>query len=161
MNPAGLRRRDWLLAAGALAVGVPAALAAQGRVTLAKPESLADALAGALAARLPLVVLASLDGCAFCMEARDAYLGPLRDEQGQPVVQVDLRSNRAIRDYDGKPTTHDALTRAWKIVIAPTVLFIGRGGREVAPRLAGASLPDFYGAYLEERVRQATRVVRG
>ncbi|WP_374669615.1 hypothetical protein [Ramlibacter sp.] len=161
MKPAGLRRRDWLLAASALTAGVPAARAAQGRVTLAKPDSLADALAGALAARLPLVVMASLDGCAFCMEARDAYLGPLRDETGQPVVQVDLRSNRAIRDYDGQPTTHDALTRAWKIVIAPTVLFVGPGGREIAPRLAGASLPDFYGAYLEDRVRRATRVVRG
>jgi hypothetical protein len=35
------------------------------------------------------------------------------------------------------------------------VLFFGKGGSEVAQRLVGASIPDFYGAYLEERLRQA------
>lgn len=162
MNPGpcpGLARRR-LLAAG-LALALPGlAGAATGRVTLARPESLADALTAALAARRPLVVLVSLQGCAFCMEARDAYLGPMRDEQGQPVVQVDMRSPQPIRGFDGQPTTHDALTRAWRISIAPTVLFVGPGGREAAPRLVGASLPDFYGAYLEDRVRRAALATR-
>ena len=40
---------------------------------------------------------------------------------------------------------------------APTVLFLGPGGQEVADRLVGGS-PDFYSAYLDgrlERARQA------
>jgi hypothetical protein len=40
--------------------------------------------------------------------------------------------------------------------VAPTVLFFGRTGREVAPRLVGASR-DFYGAYLEQRLETARR----
>jgi hypothetical protein len=145
----------------ALALAMPAAARARtGRVTLTRPESLADALAAALARRRPLVVLVSLEGCAFCMEARDAYLGPLRDEQGHAVVQVDMRSPRPILGSDGQVTTHDALTRSWRVVVAPTVLFLGAGGREVAPRLVGASLPDFYGAYLDDRVLRATQAVR-
>lgn len=39
--------------------------------------------------------------------------------------------------------------------MAPTVLFLGKEGREVAPRLVGGSTSDFYGAYLEERIRTA------
>lgn len=40
---------------------------------------------------------------------------------------------------------------------APTLLFLGADGREVAARLQGASIPDFYGAYLEERLQTARR----
>jgi hypothetical protein len=44
------------------------------------------------------------------------------------------------------------LTRAWKIAVAPTLLFLGVGGKEVAERMEGAYLPDFYGPYLDERL---------
>jgi hypothetical protein len=36
------------------------------------------------------------------------------------------------------------------------VLFFGPGAREVAPRLVGLS-PDFYGAYLDQRLDTARR----
>jgi hypothetical protein len=39
--------------------------------------------------------------------------------------------------------------------MAPTLLFFGPGGREVAERMEGAYLPDFYRAYLEQRLDQA------
>jgi hypothetical protein len=32
------------------------------------------------------------------------------------------------------------------------LLFFGPGGKEVAERMEGAYLPDFYGPYLEERL---------
>ncbi|MDF2467243.1 MAG: hypothetical protein K0Q43_5478, partial [Ramlibacter sp.] len=35
----------------------------------------------------------------------------------------------------------------------------GKGGREAAPRLEGASIPDFYAAYLDERLRTARRAM--
>jgi len=41
--------------------------------------------------------------------------------------------------------------------VAPTLLFIGRDGKEVAERLRGVPLPDFYGAYLQQRVEAANR----
>ena len=42
------------------------------------------------------------------------------------------------------------------VSVAPVVLFIGPGGREVAPRLSGY-MADFYGAYLDERMVTALR----
>jgi hypothetical protein len=41
--------------------------------------------------------------------------------------------------------------------VAPTMPFFVIGGREEAPRLAGASIPDFCGAYLEQRIDTARR----
>ena len=123
-------------------------------------QSLLAELAAALRLGKPLVVMASLEGCPFCRTVRDSYLAPLRSDTGQPVVQLDMGSQQAVRDFDGAPSSHHATLRSWRIDIAPTVLFFGRGGREVAQRLAGASIPDFYGAYLEERLLSARRNVQ-
>jgi thioredoxin-related protein len=95
--------------------------------------------------------MASLDGCVFCRQARQSHLSPMH-KAGTVIVQVDLRSKQQVLDFAGQPTTHDQLTRQWKITITPTLLFFGPGGKEVAERMEGAYLPDFYGPYLEERL---------
>ena len=128
-------------------------------VTLPSAVSLPDELALAHAAGSPLVVMVSLEGCPFCKIVRESYLAPMRQEQRLPVVQVDMRSQRSVKNFNGSPTTHEALIAAWRIELAPTVLFLGRQGVEVAPRLVGGYIPDFYGAYLEERLETARRAV--
>jgi thioredoxin-related protein len=147
-----LSRRQWMLA-GAIACTSGAVVAAP--ATLPTTDSLADSLATALKKSSPLVVMVSLDRCPFCKVARENYLGPLREQQGLLVVQVDMRSNRPIKDFKDATLTNDELTRIWGIKVAPTVLFFGRGGKEVAERLVGGYIPDFYGAYLDERLRLA------
>jgi thioredoxin-related protein len=125
--------------------------------SLASARSLAAELAAALASKRPLVVMVSLDGCPWCKLVRDNYLAPMRRE-GLVVVQVDMRSKQPLLDFAGAARTHDDLVRSWKVKSAPTLLFFGPGPAEVAPRLTGAS-NDFYGAYLDERLLQATRAV--
>jgi thioredoxin-related protein len=129
-------------------------------VTLPSTESLAASLDQALRVKQPLVVMVSLHGCAFCKVVRENYLQPLR-ASGLQVVQIDMRDNRALVDFDGTALTHDAWVRKQGIKLAPTMLFFGAQGREVATRLKGAYLPDFYGAYLDEQLAAARRVVAG
>ena len=107
----------------------------------------------------PLVVMVSLEGCPFCRIARQSHLAPMYRE-GHPIVQVDMRSPQAVRDFDGRMTTHDALVQRWRIPIAPTLLFFGPAGREVAERMEGAYQPDFYGPYLDERLETARVAIR-
>ncbi|MFZ9321087.1 MAG: thioredoxin fold domain-containing protein [Hylemonella sp.] len=136
-----------------LAVFGSAHAADLGRLPLA--VSLQQELAQALAKGQPLVVMVSLDGCPFCKVVRENYLVPLREQEGVPIVQVDMRSALLMRDVRGQSLTHDAQVRQWRIRLAPTVLFFGRQGNELAERLVGAYLPDFYGAYLNDRLQQA------
>lgn len=103
----------------------------------------------------PLVVMVSLDGCPFCRVVRENFLPSLQREQHLTVVQVNMRKSTAIKDLQGRRTTHDQFTRTWGIKVAPTLLFFGKNGSEVAERLVGASIPDFYGAYLQERIDKA------
>ena len=135
-------------------------LNASAAVTLPAAESLPASLEHALEAKQPLVVMVSLHGCAFCKVVRENYLQPLR-VSGLQLVQVDMRDNRALVDFDGASLTHDAWVRKQGIKLAPTVLFFGAQGREVATRLKGAYLPDFYGAYLDEQLAVARRMVAG
>ncbi len=143
-------RRDWLRALGM--IGVSGAVAAQGEAaTLPVAQALSDELARAMRNKQPLIVMVSLDGCVFCRQARQSHLSPMH-RSGTVIVQVDMRSNQPVLDFAGKLTTHDQLIRLWKVSITPTLLFFGPGGKEVAERMEGAYLPDFYGSYLEERI---------
>ena len=150
--------RRLCLQAGAAVLASPAALAlAQTPLAVLPPaRSLPEELAAALRQRQPLLVMASLEGCVYCKIARQSHLAPMQ-RGGQPIVQVDLRSSAAVRDFSGQMTTHDELTRRWKISITPTLLFFGPGGREVAERMERAYQPDFYGPYLEDRLEQSRK----
>lgn len=145
-----------LTAAGLL----PALALAQTTPAVLPPaRSLPDELAQALHQGLPLVVMVSLEGCPYCRIARQSHLAPMHREGGV-IVQVDMRSAQVVRDFDGQMTTHDALVQRWRTPIAPTLLFFGPGGREVAERMEGAYQPDFYGPYLEGRLDKARLAIR-
>jgi thioredoxin-related protein len=152
-----LTRRQYLAlsVAASSASGVCSATAA----ALPVPESLMDELALALKKTSPLLVMVSLEGCPFCKIARENYLAPLQRQSGLAVVQIDLRNHQVVQDFNGVNQTHDSMTRRWGIKIAPTILFFGRGGVEVAERLVGGYIPDFYGAYLDDRLRVARAAV--
>lgn len=158
-TPNGLGRRQLLLASGCVAAAAALPAWAAGAV-LPAPQSLQDELAQALKMGQPLVVMVSLDGCPFCHVARNNYLAPLRQQEGVPVFQIDWRSAAAVRDFGGSAVTHAQLVRAWKIKVAPTVLFFGPGGKEVAERLDGGYIEDFYGAYLTQRLQQARAAIK-
>ena len=153
-----LKRRDWLLAAGGLTAAALQRPAQAAELPLA--HNLQDELASALEKRQPLVVMVSLEGCPFCKVARNNYLAPLHVQEGLPVAQIDMRSRTPTKDFRGVAVTHEDMARRWKIRIAPTVLFFGRGGVEVAERLVGGYIPDFYGAYLDQRLEQARASLR-
>ena len=157
-HPFLLTRRQCVLAGVAVSVvGAGPARAA----TLPTPVSLPDALGAALKKGSPLVVMVSLVGCPFCTIARDHYLVPLQGQSGLSIVQIDMRNRDMVKDFSGATQSQDQLIRSWGIKVAPTVLFFGRGGVEVAERLVGGYIPDFYGAYLDDRLRTARAAVAG
>lgn len=153
-----LNRRQCLV--GGIAAGL-AGIGHAADVALPMPTSLPDALAAALKKGSPLVVMVSLVGCPFCKIARENYLAPLQNQSGLTIVQIDMRNREMVQDFTGASQTQDQLIRSWGVKVAPTVLFFGRGGVEVAERLVGGYIPDFYGAYLDDRLRLARAAVAG
>lgn len=151
------RRAVLLAAAGGLAAWTVNQSFASS-LALLRPLSLAAELQRAVTARKALVVMVSLDGCPYCKLVRESYLVHLK-AGGQPIAQLELVGNIPLQDLRGRESTHAKVVSGFDVRIAPTVLFIGRGGAEAAPRLTGVASPDFYGAYLQERVEAANRSV--
>lgn len=153
----GLTRRA-CMGLALLCGGARVALGAS--IALPSAKALGDELALALKNEHPLVVMVSLEGCPYCKLVRENYLSPLHREQGLPVVQVDMHSSAVVQDFQGTLFTHDKLVHQWHITAAPVVLFFGRGGLEVAPRLDGVSSSDYYGAFLDQRLEQARAAIK-
>jgi thioredoxin-related protein len=104
----------------------------------------------------PIVILASLPGCPYCELARRSYLIPYKTEQGLHSWQLETTdTNGVLIDFAGQKTSPALYLKALRIKVTPTVLFLNARGQEIAPRLEGATVPDFYGAYLDERLKAA------
>lgn len=131
---------------------------AHSKTELPMSRSLRDELALALQARQPLVVMVSLHRCPWCDHIRSHYLLPMHAQKQLAVVQIDMRGARLMIDVQGQPTTHEKQARAWDVKVAPTLLFLGQNGKEVAERLVGGSV-DFYATYLDNRLTQARQAL--
>lgn len=154
------RRREFAQAMVAIAL-LPGATQAKDSA-LPVPESLPAVAEAATRLGEPLVLLTSLPGCPFCELVRRSYLLPARQSAGLQAWQLDVSNRKAaLLGFDGKPTTAAVQVEAWKASFTPTVLFLGAQGQVLAERLVGIAVPDFYGAYLEDRLATARKVLLG
>jgi thioredoxin-related protein len=124
--------------------------------SLPTPTSLRGAAQAAAVRGEPLVVMTTLKGCVYCELVRGHYLAPMRREGLLVAVQVDVQDRQStLQGFAGDTTTPADQARAWKARFTPTVMFFGPEGQELAERLVGVAVPDFYGEYLEARLTEA------
>jgi len=127
-------------------------------LALPSPDSLPRAAQAAAAQGKPLVVMTTLKGCAYCDVVRGHYLGPMQRDGEVVAVQLDMTDKRSVlQGFNGAVTTPHAQVKAWKAPVAPTVLFLGPHGEELAERLVGIAVQDMYGDYLQMRLNEAAR----
>jgi thioredoxin-related protein len=144
----------------ALACAVPAAWVQAKDTALPVPTSLPQAALAAKAKGEPLVLLISLPGCVYCERVRRSYLLAGQRDGSLQAWQLDVSNkNTPLIGFDGQLTTAALQAKAWKATFTPTVLFLGYQGQELAERLVGIAVPDFYGAYLDQRLATARRSV--
>ena len=157
----GRRRFSKILAKSLAGAWVlPAAWAQAKETGLPVPTSLAEVARRAQAQGQPLVLLISLPGCVYCELVRRNYLMPLLPEANLQAWQLDITNRRApLLGFDGQPSTAEHQAKALKASFTPTVLFLGSQGQELAERLVGIAVPDFYGAYLEQRLTTARKAL--
>lgn len=128
---------------------------------LPTPASLRGAAQAAAALGEPLVVMTTLAGCPYCDLVRNHHLLPLRREGKVQAVQIDTRDRTSnLQGFHGETTTPAAQAGVWKARFAPTVLFLGPQGQELAERLVGVAVADFYGEYLDARLLEARKRLR-
>ena len=127
---------------------------------LEQPQSLKAAALRAQDKGLPLVVMTTLRGCPYCDLVRENYLFPMNASGQLVAVQIDiLDAGNEVEFFDGRKLWPREISRIWKNRVAPTVYFFNAQGREVAERLEGVAVPDFFGSYLEARVADGRKAI--
>lgn len=130
-------------------------------IHLPTTTSLRQSAERAVSAGQPLIIMTTLTGCPWCDIVRQQYLVPMNKAKQLFAFELDVRDrNSRLQAFDGSFTTPSDQTRAWKARFAPTVLFFDAKGQEVAERLVGVAVPDFYGSYLESRLAEAKARLR-
>ena len=153
--------------AALLVCAVPLASLASSGTHPERPRELRGLLAQAARERRPVVAMFSIAGCPWCEAIRREQMSALSREQaarGIRVVEFDMHDERA---FVGAPKGHAAarrpladspspaaLARRLGVRIAPTLVFLGPDG-ELAEPLVGYGSPDFFSAYLDERIERA------
>ncbi|MCU0762279.1 MAG: thioredoxin fold domain-containing protein [Hydrogenophaga sp.] len=134
---------------------------ATAHTALPVPASLAEAAQSARGRGEPLVVMTTLERCPYCDVVRNHHLLPMLRDQAVVAVQIDVRDTRRnLRGFDGTLTSPADQASAWKARFTPTVLFFDDRGHEIAERLVGVAVPDFYGSYLDARLESARSRLR-
>ena len=74
-----------------------------------------------------------------------------------PAVVRELHMDRAtpLVDFAGRRTTSADFSNQMQARFAPTVMFHGPDGTQLAEAIVGYRLADFYGAYLERAIEES------
>jgi hypothetical protein len=120
------------------------------KATLPSTTSLRVSAAKAAQKGQPLVVMTTIPSCPYCDLVRNAYLGPMTRSGEVEAVQINIRDQTGTFEDFSSTTT----PRAWS-QLAPTVLFFGPNGEELAERLVGVAVPELYGDYLQTRLTES------
>ncbi|MDH4149731.1 MAG: hypothetical protein OEW79_01250 [Betaproteobacteria bacterium] len=138
----------WLIVAWT--IGATAPVAAQ----LLLADDLARLAAAARIQRAPLLIHFMEHSCPYCAIARRDYLIPLQNDpkwRGRVLIrEIDVGRSTALRDFDGKTTTHLSFARSHGVRRVPTLIAFDAEGKAVAPPIVGLLADDFYRLYIEQ-----------
>jgi thioredoxin-related protein len=122
-----------------------AALPACAGEALTLADDLAATAVAAGTRRVPVMIVFTEATCPYCTRAKRDYLvpmqslGPFADKM--IVREVDVASDRRLRDFAGRLTTHSEYARRMQVRLVPTVLVVDTRGEPVAAPIVGCSRP--------------------
>jgi thioredoxin-related protein len=130
---------------------------------LAEASDLAAEARLAASRGVPLVLLYSREDCSWCEKVRRQHLGPLARDPKAPAVVRELHMDRdtLLVDFAGRRTTSADFARQMQAKFAPTVMFHGPQGTQLAESIVGYRLADFYGAYLDNAIDESRKLLQG
>lgn len=148
-----------LVAAGCHAAGTGM------HTALPEPSDLSVDAAQAKLRGVPVVILFSFPGCAYCDVVRQNYLAPLlRDvpEQRRPVIrEVQISSAASFAGFNREQITQRALAQRYGVRFAPTVVLLDGAGNLLTSPIVGGDTAGLYGGYLDNAFGEAARKLAG
>ena len=116
------------------------------------------------AANLPILLIYTAKHCHYCDEVKAGVFNPIAADpayrERMLLREVRIDSNIHLVGFNGDVTSHRAFATDRGITIVPTLEFLDGAGLQVSRPLVGVSIPDYYGAYVDNGIEQAIRNLR-
>jgi thioredoxin-related protein len=112
----------------------------------------------------PIVLVIVSDSCPYCQLLEEEILRPMQlsGEYDQKIHLQVLNQNQSDYrlDFDGNARSPQEIADRYHVRMVPTVLFLGPRGEELAERLTGISVIDYYWGYLDQAIEEARGKLR-
>ena len=151
-----------LLRAAMVLMGLSVALAQAGVVSIA--SDLEQDANESRQANLPILLIYTAGYCHYCDEVKADVFNPIaadpayRDRVLLREVRID--SDTRLVGFKGDVTNHRSFAKGRGSTVVPTLEFLDNTGLALNHPLVGASIPDFYGAYVDNGIERAIRNIR-
>ena len=115
-------------------------------------------------ANLPILLIYTAKHCHYCDEVKAGVFNPIAADpayrERMLLREVRIDSNIRLVGFNGDVTSHRSFATDRGITIVPTLEFLDGAGLQVSRPLVGVSIPDYYGAYVDNGIEQAIRNLR-
>lgn len=149
---------------GILAWGIAPLASAQVADSLPVAKSFEADSKLAASKKIPILVLYTSPGCAYCERAKSDYLLPMLKDPAYKnkviIREVDITSQNPITLYNGATSTGAAFAAQHKVAVVPTIQVINARDAEVAAPIVGLLIPDFYFGYIDSAINGGLQKMR-
>ena len=118
----------------------------------------------ARAKNIPILVMFSQHGCAYCVILEEEYLKPMvksGDYRNKVLIRKVMRDNYGdIRNFDGKAIAADKLANDYRAFVSPTLVFVDHNGKELAKRIMGVGTEGYFAYELDQSIELSLRRLR-
>ncbi len=112
----------------------------------------------------PILILFSMEGCAYCEFVEEEHLKPMlrnQDYLDKVIIRRVMTDDYDdVIDFDGTKISSLDFSARYGAYVTPTVVFLNHEGVELSPRLLGVRNTEFYGGDLDEGLAISLRKIR-
>ncbi|MGM0517461.1 MAG: thioredoxin family protein [Pseudomonadota bacterium] len=152
-----------LLGTAGLAIGAHAGAASGYEPIMKDMENVETDLEILRERQIPMLVFFHATYCTYCRTVDEEFLQAMAEEpeyEGRLIIRrVEIDSPTPEIQWQGESWTPQEFARVLGVQLVPTVIYFGPDGQQVADELKGVTVPDFYPAYLDARLKTAERCI--
>mgnify|MGYP006298974327 FL=1 len=148
---------------GTAAAGAPTA---QARETVPLMDDLRDVghdLAVLQERQIPMLLFFHATYCTYCRTVDEEFLQDMAEGEAYEgrllIRRVEIDSDTPEIQWQGTSYTPVEFARLQGVQLVPQVMYFAPDGRQVVDELKGVTVPDFYPAYLDQRLEAAERCI--
>lgn len=112
----------------------------------------------------PILILFSMEGCAYCEYVEEEHLKPMlrnQDYRNKVIIRRIMTDDYDdLIDFNGSKISALDFSARYGSYLTPTVIFLNHEGVELTSRLLGVRNTEYYGGDLDESLEKSLRKIR-